>query len=155
MWLSISPDCYSLHYYVYNVVVRVTNKTPRNTKDELTARITAAFNHLNKETIGKACKRFRRRLETMVKWGFLWINLVYSISGYFLIILVNISDKVRWLYYFHFCKISATHTHIHTPHAVYMCVYIYIYICVCVYPPLNIRKNYREYVLSNSAFKKK
>ena len=34
------------------------SKSPRKTKDELKARITAAFTNLNKENVGKTCKRF-------------------------------------------------------------------------------------------------
>ena len=42
-------------------------KTSCNTKDELKARITTAFTNLNKETVGKAGKRFRSRLELAVE----------------------------------------------------------------------------------------
>ena len=67
MWPPNSPDCNPLDYYVWGAVERETNKTPCNTQEELEARITAAFSNLNKEMVGKACKRFQSRLEAVVK----------------------------------------------------------------------------------------
>ena len=58
--LPNSTDFNSLDYHVWD-------KTPCNTKDEVKARITAAFNNLNKKTVGKNCRRFGSRLEALVE----------------------------------------------------------------------------------------
>ena len=48
------------------VVEWETNKTLCNTKDELKAGMIPTFTNLNKETVYKACRRFRSRLEAVV-----------------------------------------------------------------------------------------
>ena len=88
-----------------------------NTKNELKARIIAAFTYLRKENVGKPWRRFQG-------W-FLWINLIFCISKYFHVILVNTFDKVIYQYYFHFCIIFTT---VHPLHLIYIYIYIYIYI---------------------------
>ena len=50
-----------------------------------------AFTNLNKETVGKACGRFLKAVVEIR--GNFFINLTYSISRYFHVILVNTSDK--------------------------------------------------------------
>ena len=50
IWPPNSPDCNPLDYYVWGAVWWETNKTLCNIKNELKARITAAFNNLKKET---------------------------------------------------------------------------------------------------------
>ena len=42
-------------------------QSPHNTKDKMKAMITAAFTTLNKRVIGKACRRIRSYLGTIVK----------------------------------------------------------------------------------------
>ena len=44
-----------------------SGKIPCNTKSELKITITAEFTILNKETVGKVCRRFWSRLEAVVK----------------------------------------------------------------------------------------
>uniref|UniRef100_A0A0L8IF21 Uncharacterized protein n=1 Tax=Octopus bimaculoides TaxID=37653 RepID=A0A0L8IF21_OCTBM len=66
IWPPNSPDCNSLHCYVWGAVERDTNKTPCNTKNELKARIMAAFTKLNTETVQKSW-RFQSRLEAILK----------------------------------------------------------------------------------------
>ena len=61
IWLLNSLDCLSLGYCVGGAIERETNKTSCNIKNELKARITAAFTNLNKETCGKAFRRFPSR----------------------------------------------------------------------------------------------
>ncbi|CAI9715721.1 Hypothetical predicted protein [Octopus vulgaris] len=56
-----------LDYHMWDTVERETNKTCYNTKDELKARIMAAFTNLNKETVQKSCRRFESRLEAIVE----------------------------------------------------------------------------------------
>ena len=48
-------------------VEQETNKTLCNTKNKLKARITTAFNNLNKETIVKASRRYQNRQEAVVE----------------------------------------------------------------------------------------
>ena len=48
-------------------VERAIKKTLCTTKDELKAKITAAFTNLNKETVRKACRWFQSHLEAMVE----------------------------------------------------------------------------------------
>ena len=51
--------------------------SPSNTKDELKARMLAAFTNFNKYKIGKACRNFRSHLESVVdQRHFLWLNLI-------------------------------------------------------------------------------
>ena len=61
-----SPDCNHLGY-VWNVIGWETKKNLCNIKDELKARIKAAFTNLNKVTLGKVCRRFPSHLEAVVK----------------------------------------------------------------------------------------
>ena len=58
IWLPNSPDWNSLDYHVRDMVERQNNKILYNSKDELKAMIMAAFTNLNKETVGKAYRRF-------------------------------------------------------------------------------------------------
>ena len=67
MWPPNSLDCNPLDYYVWDAVERETNKTPCNTKDELTARIITTLINLNQDTVGKACNRFRSHLKAVVE----------------------------------------------------------------------------------------
>ena len=57
IWQFNFPDCNLLDYYMCGMVVWETNKMLYNTKEELKARIIAAFINFNK-TIGKTCNRF-------------------------------------------------------------------------------------------------
>ena len=40
------------------IIMCKAKKIPRSTKKELKAKITAAFTNLEKETVGKSCRRF-------------------------------------------------------------------------------------------------
>ena len=66
IWPLNSPDRNPPWLLSVGVVEQETNKILRNTKDELKARITATFSNLNTETVRKAFKRFRSRLEALV-----------------------------------------------------------------------------------------
>ena len=67
IWPPNLTNCYFLEYYVWGAVELETNKTFFNTKEEPKAKIMAEFTNLNKETIGKAGRRFRCRLENVVE----------------------------------------------------------------------------------------
>ena len=69
IWPPSSPDCNPLDFFVWGAVDRETNKSSCSTKNELKARITRAFGGLSRETVTKACGRFRRRLEAVVDAG--------------------------------------------------------------------------------------
>ena len=58
--------CIMYMYYEYTSDWE-TNKTLCDTKDKLETIITPEFTNLNKETVGKAYRRFRIRLEAMVE----------------------------------------------------------------------------------------
>ena len=78
--------------------------TKRLATDELKAMITAALSNLNEETVKKSLQEIPKSSgdHGRTRWRFLWINLIYSISRYFHMILVYISDKLRRQCYFHF-----------------------------------------------------
>ena len=116
-------------HYVWGRDKWVTNYIVCITKDELKARITAAFHNLNKEIIRKAHWRSRGRLEAMIE---------ACISRYFLLILVNISDEVRCQCYLDFCVILSTirtlHTHTHT-HKIcfYLSIHLSCFVTSCFF----------------------
>ena len=78
IWCPNSPNYHLLDYYLCGTVEQETNKTLCNTKDELKARIMAAFTNLNKETIIKACWRlvgyFWSRMEVKVEAMAIYLN---------------------------------------------------------------------------------
>ena len=65
IWPSNSPDYNPFDYYVWSAFEWETNKTPYNSKDELKAKTIGAFTNLNKETGGKACRRFQSCLHAL------------------------------------------------------------------------------------------
>ena len=67
IWLPKPLKGNLLDYSVRNANEQETHKTLSGTKDKLKARITAAFIDLNKESVGKACRRLRSRLEAAVE----------------------------------------------------------------------------------------
>ena len=69
IWPPSSPDCNPLDYYVWSVCERDVNKAPYNTAASLTAKITEVMANLPRATVAKACKRFRPRIEAVVKAG--------------------------------------------------------------------------------------
>ena len=99
------------------------NKLLYNTKDELKERITAAFTNLNKETIGKACRRFWSHLEAGIKSNDNFFDYIYRILRYFHTILVNFTDRLRCQCYFHFYKFRRPFTYC----TQFIYIYIYIY----------------------------
>ena len=64
---SNSSDCNPLDNYVWGAVDRKTNKTQRDTKDKLKAKITAPLINLNKEIVRKACRRFQCHREAVIE----------------------------------------------------------------------------------------
>ena len=66
VWPPRSPDFSPLDFFVWGAVERETNRSSCNTKLELKTRITRAFRGLSRETVTKACSRFRSRLEAVI-----------------------------------------------------------------------------------------
>ena len=86
--------------------LKTVPKTLCYTKDELKARITVAFNNLNEKNIGNARRRFQSHLQAVVEANsyFFWINLIYSISRYFNVILGKTSGKSKMSVLFSFLR---------------------------------------------------
>jgi hypothetical protein len=66
LWLPSSPDCNPLDYFVWGVSELHVNKTPHNTSAALMEKITEVMGNLDKDTMAKACRRFRSRIEAVV-----------------------------------------------------------------------------------------
>jgi hypothetical protein len=69
VWPPSSPDCNPLDYYVWSVCERDVNKVPHNTAASLMAKITEVMANLPRDTLAKACRRFRQRIEAVVEAG--------------------------------------------------------------------------------------
>jgi hypothetical protein len=69
IWPPSSPDCNPLDYYVWSVCEWDVNKARHNTAASLMAKITEVMANLPRSTMAKACKRFRLRIEAVVKAG--------------------------------------------------------------------------------------
>ena len=72
-YITPTSGCQTLQIVILLIVMYVMQlserpkKTLFNTRDELKARIMAAFTNLNRETAGKTCKRFQSCLKAMVE----------------------------------------------------------------------------------------
>ena len=60
------PDLNLLDYYVWVNAERETNKHPHNTLDSLKADITRVMTHMDRDNLIRACKRFQRRIESVI-----------------------------------------------------------------------------------------
>ena len=88
VWLHYTPECNLLDYYVCFV-------GKQETKDELKARLIAVFINLNKKAIRKACSKFPSYQDASSEvHGEFVENILYSLSSYVPVILINISDKM-------------------------------------------------------------
>ncbi len=67
VWPPSSPDCNPLDYFVWGVCERDVNRGPHNTRASLMAKITEVMGSLPRDTVGKACRRFRHRIEAVVE----------------------------------------------------------------------------------------
>ena len=66
IWPPNSSDYNPFDDYVRGPAKRESDKTPSNTKDKLKARVMAAFNNLNCETVRMACRGFHCLLDTVL-----------------------------------------------------------------------------------------
>jgi len=66
IWPPSSPDCNPLDYYVWGVCELHVNKAPHNTVESLVAKIKEVMGNLDRDTVEKACRRFRSRIEAVV-----------------------------------------------------------------------------------------
>jgi hypothetical protein len=69
VWPPSSPDCNPLDYYVWSVSERDVNRSPHNTATSLKVKITEVMAYLPRDTVAKACRRFRQRIEAVVEAG--------------------------------------------------------------------------------------
>ena len=67
IWPPSSPDCNPLDYYVWGVCEQEVNKAPHNTLASLQAKITEVMGSLPRDTVAKACRRFRHRIEQVIE----------------------------------------------------------------------------------------
>ena len=66
IWPPSSPDCNPLDYFLWSEVERETNAAPHTSVASLKAKIKTVMANLDRETVAKACRRFRTRLEAVV-----------------------------------------------------------------------------------------
>ncbi|CAK9829643.1 Transposable element Tcb1 transposase [Anthophora retusa] len=68
-WPPNSPDLNPLDFYVWSVIERVTNKSRHPNLASLRAAIEAAFADMDRDSLKRACERFRPRLEAVIQAG--------------------------------------------------------------------------------------
>ena len=61
------PDCNPLAYHVWSVCGQNVCKAPHNTGASLMAKVLEAMGNLPRDTVAKACGRFPKRIEAVVK----------------------------------------------------------------------------------------
>lgn len=66
-WPPNSPDLNPLDFYVWSVVVRITNKSRHPNVASLRASIEAAFADMDRASLKRACDRFRPRMEAVIR----------------------------------------------------------------------------------------
>ena len=66
VWPPSSPDCNPLDYFFWSECERETNAAPHTSVASLKAKITAVMAKMDRDTVAKACHRFRTRLEAVV-----------------------------------------------------------------------------------------
>ena len=66
MWPPCSPDCNPLDYFVWGFLEKEVNRMPHNNAMSLKAEITRSMASLPRDTVVKACRQFRARLQAVV-----------------------------------------------------------------------------------------
>jgi transposase len=66
VWPPNSPDCNPLDYFMWGVCERDVNKRSHNTVASVKAKVTEVMTLLDRNTIVRACKRFRSRVEAVI-----------------------------------------------------------------------------------------
>jgi hypothetical protein len=66
VWPPSSPDCNPMDYFVWGVTELRVNKKPHNKTEDLIQKIKEVMGSLDRDTVAKACKRFRSRIEAVV-----------------------------------------------------------------------------------------
>jgi len=66
-WPPNSPDLNPLDFYVWSEVERVTNKSRHPNVASLRTAIEAAFTDMDRDTLKRACARFRPRMEAVIQ----------------------------------------------------------------------------------------
>ena len=127
--------CKSIQYYnTLSTVEWEINKSPYNTKECLKTRITAVCSYLNKETVGKACRRFQRRLEAVFKVNNNYVELISSVFHIFL--------QFSQIYLFEGWDVSVIYILSHLidslPIAHSTCTYMYACVILCLCPCVEV-----------------
>jgi hypothetical protein len=66
LWPPSFPDCNPLDYFLWDVSELHGNKMPHNTSAALMEKITEVMGNLDRDTVAKACRQFRSRIEAVV-----------------------------------------------------------------------------------------
>ncbi len=66
LWPPCSPDCNPLDYFVWGFLEKEVNRMPHNNAESLKAEITRSMASLPRDTVVKACRQFRARLQAVV-----------------------------------------------------------------------------------------
>jgi hypothetical protein len=69
IWPPSSPDCNPLDYYVWSICECEVNKAPHNTSASLVTKIKEVMASLSRDTVAKACRWFRQRIEAVMEAG--------------------------------------------------------------------------------------
>ena len=65
-WLPSLPDLYPCDFFLWGIVEREVNGTFHPNTSDLEDAITSSMANLDRDTVSKACKSFRGRLESVV-----------------------------------------------------------------------------------------
>ena len=76
IWPPSSPDCNPLDYFLWSECERETNAAPHTSVASLKPKIKMVMANLDRDTVAKACRRFRTRLEAMVAANSNFIKLL-------------------------------------------------------------------------------
>jgi hypothetical protein len=66
VWPPSSPDCNPLDYFVWGVTELRVNAKPHSKTEDLIEKIKEVMGSLDRDTVAKACRRFRSRIEAVV-----------------------------------------------------------------------------------------
>ncbi len=61
-----SPDCNPLDNFMWGVTELKVNAAPHNKTEDLIKKIKEVTGSLNRDTVAKACRRFRSRIKAVV-----------------------------------------------------------------------------------------
>jgi hypothetical protein len=74
IWPPSSPDCNLLDYFAWGVFSLRVRAKPHNKTKALIPKIRGMMVSLARNTVAKACKRFRSQIETVIAAGGIFIE---------------------------------------------------------------------------------